>query len=83
MTLTEEQSRRMTVFIETNEEKEIARYLLLNFPSLFIWAEVEDVDELEIELLNTIEDNDTKVLYLRRGCNYTASDEVINLEILR
>ena len=80
--LTNEQSRRIIIFIETDEEKRIARYLLLNCPSLFIWAEDEDFLALEIELNKTIENNTDKVLFLRRGCNYTASEE-INLEILR
>ena len=80
--LTNEQSRRIIVFIETKEEKKIARKMVANCPSLFIWAENEDFLALEIELNKTIEDDSTKVLFLRRGCNYTASEE-INLEILR
>ena len=80
--LTNEQSRRMVLFIETQEEKKIARKLLLNCPLLFIWAEDEDFLSLEIELNSIIEDDSTKVLFLRRGCNYTASDGG-DLEILR
>ena len=77
------QSRRIIVFVETTEEKKITLQMLKNNPELFIWAEPEDFLAIKIELIETIKDDDTKVLFLRRGCNYTASEEAQNLEVLR
>ena len=77
------QSRRMVVFIETDEEKKIATKMLLNNPDLFIWAEEDDSLPIEIELNKTIDNNVNNVLFLRRGVNYTTSEEGNDLEILR
>jgi len=74
------ESRRIVIFIDTDEEKKIARELYQNSPDLFIWAEDES---LAIELIDTINDNITKILFLRRGVNYTTSEKGNDLEILR
>ena len=82
--LTNNQSRRMTVFIETNEEKENALQLVTNNPDLFIWEdEGKEYDIMISDLVDIIRNETSKVLFLRRGVNYTYSNSPMDLEVIR
>ena len=82
--LTNEQSRRVIVFIETNEEQKNALQLVTNNPDLFIWEdEGKEYDIMISDLVDIIRLSTSKVLFVRRGVNYTYSDRPMDLEILR
>ena len=83
VTLIEKKSRRMIIFIETVEEQRNALQLYDKDPELFIYAEKEDFLILETKLKKTIKNNSAKVLFLRRGCNYTFSKFSESMEIIR
>ena len=82
--LTNNQSRRVIVFIETKEEQKNALQLVNDNPDLFIGEdEVKEYDIMVSDLVDIIRNETSKVLFLRRGVNYTYSNSPMDLEVLR